>query len=139
MKGLDQEDIPKIEIKDEYIWYTKFRRELVFKIIKDTNEPLCALVYMTLLSHKNAKQDSSYPSMELLKKELHIGRTNILKYITLLSNYGYIEIKKDKIGSCNHYFFNVEKEIEKIESKDNDYDNPFETDWHYNFYVLYLS
>lgn len=130
MERLNEKDIPNVEIKNEYIWYTRFRREFIFKIIKDTNEPLCALVYMTLLSHKNAKDNYSYPSMETLKKELHIGRTNMVKYITLLSNYGYIRIKKGKTGVCNHYYFDIEEKIKAIEPKDKncdtDYINPFE-------------
>ena len=135
----DKNNIPTVEIKDEYARsFVKFRRSLIMKIINDTNEPLCALVYMTLLSHKNKNDDYSYPSMEKLKNELNIGRTNILKYITLLYNYGYIDIKQEKRGDCNNYYFELEKNIIKREqelrekNKQQNYDiskieiNPFE-------------
>ena len=114
----DKDKIPIVEVKDEYAKsFVKFRRSLIMKIINDTNEPLCSLVYMTLLSHKNKDDDYSYPSMEKLKKELNIGRTNILKYITLLYNYGYIDIKKEKVGGSNQYYFELEKNIIKKEKE----------------------
>ena len=66
----------------------------------------CAILYEMLLSHKNHNdKDSCYPSYKTLADELGMSKTTVGKYLTKLSENGYLLIESGDKESSNHYYF----------------------------------
>ena len=106
------------EIKD-----FKFRisKKIALNILKNYGHK-CYAVYSIILSHKNKRYDSCYPSLDLLEKELNISRTALKTCIKTLVDAGYLAIESGSFGKNSYYFFLQEdfytnEQLEKIKQR----------------------
>lgn len=108
------------ETNEFKFWQSK---KTALNILKECGHK-CYAVYSIILSHKNKRYDSCYPSLELLEQELNISRTALKTCITSLVDTGYLAIESGKYGKNSHYFFlqedfYTEEQLEKIRQRVN--------------------
>ena len=92
--------------------FTIVQNELKTKISRDTS-PQAAFLYITLLSHKNGKSKQTFPSIEVLSRELGVSTRTISNLLSDLYEAGYIIINSGKTKVANNYFFPYEKDYEE--------------------------
>ena len=63
------------------------------------------IVYITILSHKNSKDQFSFPSITTIAKESGISKRQVSRYINELSEKGYLIIDSGQQGLSNKYYF----------------------------------
>lgn len=98
-------------------------KNISLNILKDCGHK-CYAVYSIILSHKNKRYDSCYPSLDLLEKELNISRTALKTCIKTLVDAGYLAIESGRFGKNSYYFFLQEnfyneEQMEKIRERAN--------------------
>ena len=108
------------ETNDFKFWQSK---RIALDILKECGHK-CYAVYSIILSHKNKRYDSCYPSLELLEQELNISRTALKTCINLLVDTGYLAIESGRSGKNSHYFFlqediYTEEQLNKIRQRAN--------------------
>lgn len=108
------------EIKD---FQFRLSKKIALNILKDCGHK-CYAVYSIILSHKNKRYDSCYPSLDLLEKELNISRTALKTCIKTLVDAGYLAIESGRFGKNSYYFFLQEnfyneEQMEKIRERAN--------------------
>lgn len=97
--------------KNRDMQFIKVHNNVFFDILKNVGKSE-ALIYITLLSHKNSKNiNGCYPSVKTMQQETGISETTINKAITNLSERGYITIRSGTKGIANRYYFPYEKEM----------------------------
>ena len=104
-------------------FYFRQSKATALNILKDCGHK-CYAVYSVILSHKNRRYDSCYPSLELLEEELNISRTSLKTCIRLLINAGYLAVESGRSGKSSHYFFlqehfYTEEQLDKIKQRAN--------------------
>lgn len=92
--------------------FTIVQNELKTKIARDTS-PQAAFLYITLLSHKNSKTKKTFPSIDVLSRELGVSPRTISNLLSDLYNAGYIEINSGKTKVANNYFFPHEEDYDE--------------------------
>lgn len=92
--------------------FTIVQNELKTKISRDTS-PQAAFLYITLLSHKNSKSKQTFPSIEVLSRELGVSTRTISNLLSDLYEAGYIDINSGKTKVANNYFFPYEEDYEE--------------------------
>ena len=80
----------------------------IFREIALKTNPQTAMLYLTLLSHRNTKTNACYPSKELLSREMGVCERTIGNMLTDLYNLGAIDINSGKKGYANSYYFPAE-------------------------------
>lgn len=65
----------------------------------------CFGVYMTLLSHRNMKNNQCFPSRETIMKETGLSEGTVKDCLTKLHKAGYIIINSGYFGCSNNYYF----------------------------------
>lgn len=68
------------------------------------------LIYVCIRRHMNSKTLEAFPSIKTIAKESSCSKKTVLETIEKIQQKGYFTI--EKIGKCNHYFFNNEKHFE---------------------------
>lgn len=116
-------------ISKDHKSYSWFRKKLMSDIYKDTKQLYCGYIYQLLLSYYNIDQKCSFPSYDLIKENYGIGKDTMIKYVNLLSEYGYITYEKGYKGRANRYCFPLEDKINNFNpQKEETYkqkENPF--------------
>lgn len=92
--------------------FTIVQNELKTKIARDTS-PQAAFLYITLLSHKNSKTKKTFPSIDVLSRELGVSPRTISNLLSDLYDAGYIEINSGKTKVANNYFFPYEEDYDE--------------------------
>lgn len=97
--------------KNRDMQFIKVHNNVFFDILKNVGKSE-ALIYITLLSHKNSKNiNGCYPSVKTMQQETGISDKTINKAIKNLSDKGYITIRSGTKGTANRYYFPHEKEM----------------------------
>ena len=65
----------------------------------------CFGVYMTLLSHRNMKNNQCFPSRGTIIEETGLSEGTVKDCITKLHKAGYININSGYFGCSNNYYF----------------------------------
>ena len=81
-------------------------------------------MYVILLSHKNKRYDSCYPSLEKLGEELNVSVSSIRRHVSTLIDAGYLAVESGKSNLSSNYFFlketfYTEEERKKIKERAN--------------------
>lgn len=87
--------------------FTKCDNLLIRKIINST-DPQTAMLYILLLSHRNAQTNKCFPSISLLANEMGLGVRTISRMITKLTEKGFIIIDSGRQGVNSDYYFPME-------------------------------
>lgn len=101
----------------------RLSKKIALNILKECGHK-CYAVYSIILSHKNKRYDSCYPSLDLLEQELNISRTALKTCIKTLVDTGYLAVESGKFGKNSYYFFMqedfyTEDQLEKIKQRAN--------------------
>lgn len=89
--------------------------QIMREIAIETN-PQTALLYLTILSHRNTKTNQCYPSKNLLARELGVSVRTIGSMITELHDLKAIKINSGKKGFSNSYYFPAEDFYEDFDN-----------------------
>lgn len=94
--------------------YVECNNALIREIINVTN-PQTAMLYLIILSHRNTKDGSCFPSISLLAKEAGVGERTISDMLTNLYQHKFLSIDSGKSGLSNNYYFPREGFYKKID------------------------
>lgn len=72
------------------------------------------IIYLTILSHRNSKDQHSFPSTRTIAAEAHMSKRQVGRYITELFEKGYLIIDSGTHGISNKYYFPKEDFYEKF-------------------------
>ena len=72
------------------------------------------IIYLTILSHRNSKDQCSFPSTRTIATEAHMSKRQVGRYITELFEKGYLIIDSGTHGISNKYYFPKESFYEKF-------------------------
>lgn len=148
MKKIEKEPWGQVDKKGMQLnGFVIVKNELKTKIARDTS-PQAAFLYITILSHKNSKTHQTFPSIDVLARELGVSNRTISNLIKELYEAGYIKVNSGKQKIANNYFFPFEddyneqlydsnghaykrktkfrKKNKDIQIKDYDYDEDFD-------------
>lgn len=78
--------------------------EVAFDILKELNGN-CMGVYLTLLSHRNMRNNKCFPSIKRLNEKTGLSEKTIKRILTELYNAGYIIINSGYKGTNSNYYF----------------------------------
>lgn len=78
--------------------------EVAFDILKELNGN-CMRVYLTLLSHRNMRNNKCFPSIKRLNEKTGLSEKTIKRILTELYNAGYIVINSGYKGTNSNYYF----------------------------------
>ena len=65
----------------------------------------CMGVYLTILKHRNTKNNRCFPSIQLLTKETNLNRKTINTCLGKLEQSGYLVINSGYKGTNSNYYF----------------------------------
>lgn len=63
------------------------------------------MLYLVILSHRNTRTNSCFPSLELLMKECGVSKSTVQRSIKKLYEEGFLIIESGRHGISNTYFF----------------------------------
>ena len=75
----------------------------------------CMGVYLTILKHRNTKNNRCFPSIQLLTKETNLNRKTINACLGKLEQAGYLVINSGYKGTNSNYYFPQEAFYELFE------------------------
>lgn len=78
--------------------------EVAFDVMRELKGN-CFGVYMTLLSHRNMKNNQCFPSRETIMEETGLSEGTVKECISKLHKSGYIIINSGYFGCSNNYYF----------------------------------
>lgn len=71
-------------------------------------DPMAAIVYLIILSHRNTRTNECYPTKDLLTRELHSTMKTVRSTIRKLEDKGFLHTAQSTGHQANHYFFPYE-------------------------------
>ena len=72
------------------------------------------MIYIALLSHRNSKDNSCYPSMHLLTEECNLTRQSVSKALEELIHKKFIAVKRDERLKRTCYTFLLEDYLDSL-------------------------
>lgn len=84
--------------------WVKANNQLIRRIITESNAQT-AMLYLIILSHRNAKSGQCFPSISLLAREMHLTDRNIQRMINTLCSLDVLIVNSGKQGVSNNYYF----------------------------------
>jgi len=84
--------------------WIKADNQLMRHIISETNAQT-AMLYLIILSHRNAKSGQCFPSINLLAREMHLSDRNIQRMLNELCALDVLIVNSGKQGVANNYYF----------------------------------
>lgn len=78
--------------------------EIAFNILRELNGNNMG-VYLTLLKHRNMKNNKCYPSIKKISEETKLSEKTIKRILTNLHKSGYIIINSGYKGTNSNYYF----------------------------------
>jgi len=84
--------------------WIKANNQLIRHIISETNAQT-AMLYLIILSHRNANSKQCFPSISLLAREMNLSDRNIQRMINELCALDVLIVNSGKQGVANNYYF----------------------------------
>ena len=88
----------------------------IIRKITHTSSAQAALLYIMILSHKNINDNFSFPSIEILAKEMDMSKSSINRMLNELYENEFLEIDSGKMGYSSKYYFPQEKFYQQNEN-----------------------
>lgn len=98
--------------------FIQLNNNLIRAIISESGTG-AACLYLLLLSHRNAKTNKCFPTLETLSREMgEISIRQVSTYLKRLNDIGAIKVDSGKSGIANNYFFPLEEFYENTPESD---------------------
>lgn len=93
---------------------------LIIRQIIHCSDMQTAMVYLIILSHRNAENNKCFPSISLISRECGVSTSTVKRKIKELEEYGFISINSGKQNVSNNYYFPLEDFYDSFNKEDID-------------------